>query len=377
MAKSILASLSLQRSPVDAAAKKFQAQRFDYYLYLADLLEATASGRGMTLNKIFERDAERFAGEVRGVLSAHWAEQYMESGAKLEAAWTGTLPDSEVAWIAIAEEHGVASIITALRDMARVGGNIAKSRREFISTVGVAVIAMTITFAMLVAMPYFFKPFLMDAFSGVREEFYGPLTKNYIKTCDFIRTFWAPALATVVGGALWLNWALPNWVGTTRARFDEKSSIFALYRDFKGTEFLATFASLTKSSGVGSVTNQRDALKMMQARSVPWVEWKIQMMIDRIDGEGVNDASALDVGIVNRETYYLIFDVQEARGISEGLAVAGQKSEERAAGAIAKRSKWIRWILLIIGVATMAGVVTWQQGVMFEFKRSITTQYSQ
>lgn len=376
MARSFLQAIAAQRSPVAIAAKKFQAQRFDYYRNLADLLEATASGRGMTLNKIFERDAERFAGETKGILSGHWAERYMESGAKLEEAWAGTLPANEVAWIAIAEEHGSSAIITALRDMARVGENIAKSRREFFSTVGVALIAITLTFAILLAMPYFFKPFLLDAFAGVREEFYGQLTRNYFKTCDLIRTAWAPALAAVIGGSLWLKWALPNWTGPARARFDEKSAVFTLYRDFKGTEFLATFASITKSSG-GSVTNQRNALKMMQERSVPWVDWKIRMMIDRIDVEGLNDASALDVGIVDRETFYLIYDVQEARGISEGLTVAGQKSEERAARTISKRSKWIRWTLLFIGIATMAGVVTWQQGVMYEFKKSITTQYSQ
>jgi hypothetical protein len=377
MLDGLIRRISARRSPVSIAASKFRSQRFDYYRNLADLLEVTANGgRGASVLKIFERDAERFAGEVRGILAAHWATRYMESGARFDAAWEGTLPDNEVAWIGVAEDHGSSSVVSALRDLARVGENIAQCKREFISTVGIAAIATGLTFVMILAMPFFFKPFILNAFSGVREEFYGPLTQRYLATCDVISAGWMPMLAVIGGLAYWLKWALPNWTGPLRAKFDEKSVLFTLYRDFKGSEFLATFASLTKSTG-SAVTNQRDALKMMQKRAVPWLDWKIRMMLERIDAEGANDASALDVGIVDRETFYLIYDVQEARGISDGLTVAGLKSEARAAETISKRSKWIRWSLLIMCVATMGSVMFWQQGVMYEFKKSITSQFSQ
>jgi type II secretory pathway component PulF len=349
MLRDALRNLSALRSPVAQAAAKFQSQRFDYYRNLADLLDVTSGNRSLTFVSIFERDAERFAGEVKGILSARWAELYMDSGARLSAAWEGTMPSNEVAWIAIAETHGMPAVIDALRDIARVGENIAKSRQEFVATVGVGLLSATLTIAMLLAMPYFFRPFLLKNFSGIEPEYYGPLTVHYFQACNIVAKSWMPTLAVLGGVAYWLKWAIPNWTGPTRRMLDEKNFLFSLYRSFKGSEFLATFASLTKSSG-GAVTNQRDALRMMQERAGPWIDWKIRMILERIDVDGLNDASILDVGIVDRETYYLIHDVQDARGISDGLTVAGRKTEERVASKISKRSKWIRWVLLLISV---------------------------
>lgn len=357
-------------SPVGAAARKFSGKaRLEYYEVLADLLEDT-QGRTSILS-IFVRDAERYGNAARGVLSRHWAELYETSGASLKETWSGTLPDEEVNLIGVAEKSGSEALIVALRDLARVGEVIRKSKAEFVTTVAVGLMAVTIASAMLLGLPFFFAPFLNESFGFVPVEYHGPLTIRYFALARGIEAVWVFVLAGVVAG-IWLTaWALPNWVGEKRAKMDDSFLLFKLYRDFKGSIFMAMLASITKSRS-GAVTNQREALMMMQENASPWLAWKIRLMLDRLDDEGGLDASMLDVGVVDKEVYYLFADIFEARGVSAGLVTAGVRSEERATKAIAARAKVLRWMLLFSSLLVVIVLLGWQNTVIYEFKGAMT-----
>ncbi|RTL34968.1 MAG: hypothetical protein EKK53_25225 [Burkholderiales bacterium] len=379
MLSRLLQSIQGKYSPLSRAASAFRPYRLDYYVALADRLEGAVSGRGGSLASLFERDAERYAGTPRGVLSAHWADQYLNAGATIADAWSGTLPDDEVACIAVAEENGNAAVITALRDLARVGNVIAKAKKEFISTAGVALVGAFIAFAIVLAMPYFFKPGLLKSFSGVSPQYFGAMTRNYFAVSDGIARWWLPVVIAVAAAVWWVIWALPNWIGPLRSTFDDKFFVFQLHRQYRGAMFLATFASLTKSKageGDGSVTSQRDALVALEQRAVPWVSWKIRQMVEHIDAEGLYDASALDVGIVDKDMYYLIADVYDSKGIAAGLTVAGLRTEQQATETIARRAKVIRFLLLGMCVAIVLAVNTWQQLVVRDLSRAMQTQFT-
>lgn len=357
-------------SPVAVAARKFSGKaRLEYYNVLADLLEDT-QGRTSIL-AIFIRDAQRYGDSPRGVLSRHWAEMYETSGASLKETWAGTLPNEEVNLIGVAEKSGSEALIVALRDLARVGEVIRKSKAEFVSTVAVGMVAVTIAATMLLGLPFFFAPFLQKSFGFVPPEYHGPLTRNYFALARVIESIWFFVASAIVFVISWLAWSMPNWVGEYRAKADEKILIYKLYRDFKGSIFMAMLASITKSRD-GAVTNQREALLMMQEGASPWLAWKVRLMLDRLDDQGALDASMLDVGVVDKEVYFLFADIFEARGVSAGLVTAGIRSEERATKAIASRAKVLRWLLLFSSLLIVIVLMGWQNTVIYEFKGSMT-----
>ncbi len=355
--------------PVARARRSFSArERIEFYSVLADLLEDT-QGRTSIL-QIFIRDAARYGKTPRGILSKHWAERYEASGASLREAWIDTLPAEEVNMIGVAEKGGAEATIIALRDLARVGEVIRKSRIEFISTVLVGLIAVTLATTMLMALPFFFVPFLKKTFGFVPPEYYGKATRGFFGLAEFIQRTWF-IIAAIVGCLIWwIGWSLPNWIGPNRAKAEDRLLIYKLYRDFRGSIFLAMYASLTKSRG-GAATSQREALAMMQVEAVPWLAWKIRMMLGRLDEEGGLDATMLDVGVVDRPVYFLFADIFEARGAAAGLAAAGRRSEERATTTIANRAKVLRWASLFGALGVVITLLGWQNMVVYEFKAAM------
>lgn len=357
--------------PHRRAARSFSdIDRIQYYELLADELE-DADGRTNLLG-IFQRDAARYAGTPRGVLSQHWAEQYEITGANLAATWQGTMPAEDVSLISAAEKGGVAAIISALKDLARVGEVIRQSKIAFYSTIAASLVGLCVATAMLLALPMFFAPYLKQTFNFVPAEFYGPLARRYFGFSDFVGSVWPVALGILGAALTWLHWAMPNWTGQGRAWSDEKVLLFRLYRDFRGAMFLAMFASLTKSRA-GAVTNQRQALSMMQEGAQPWLAWKISQMIERVDDTGALDASVFDVGIMDRSVFFLLSDIIEARGVSAGLERAGLRSEQRAVKTISARAKVVSWTALVSALLVVLTILTWQTGVIHEFKGAMTT----
>lgn len=357
-----------QQHPLARARRAFAGQRLDYYAHLADLLEDT-DGR-TNLLQIFERDALRHGTTPRGLLSAHWADKYESSGASLAATWEHTLPAQEVMLIAIAERAGTRALVGALRDLERIGKVLETSRRSFAQTVLTAVVACAIGGTMLLAVPYFFVPFLDTAFGFVPGEFRGTATRAYYAFAGFLRWTWPLLFGVLVATTAWLTWALPHWTGPARSRADEALLLFRLYRDFKGALFLAMLASLTQNRG-GATTSQREALLRMQVGAPPWLAWKIRAILENIDNFGGLDARMLDVGLVDPAVYHLFADVLDARGLSAGLQLAGRRSEQRASVEIVRRAQVLRWVLLGCAVALMVLLVVWLDVVVYEFKSAM------
>lgn len=356
------------------AASAFRKRRFEYFINLADLIDA--SGGQMNYMTIFEREADRYAGTPRGRLAAHWVERMHETGARISETWHGCVPPDELAVIAIAEARGRGAVTTALRDLARVGGTINDARLAFIKTVFMSLIGLVLASVMLLAVPFFFRPFFEKSFGFIPAEFYGPNTVRFYALADFIGAFWWIVLPLLLFAMTWVTWSLPNWTGPKRSWADERIFIYKLYRDFKGALFLASFASLTRSAGA-EVTNQRNALLMMQSQVQPWLRWKINLMLSHMDDHGALDASMFDVGVVDKEVYFRVVDIVDARGISEGLTAAGLDSEGRAVKSIRSKGAFISVVAMGSAVMTVLGLLLWIYVIVFEFKSSIGTWANQ
>lgn len=361
-------------SPVQRAARKFSGRpRLDYYELLADQLEDSSGGASVA--ELFMRDAERFKDTPRGVLSEYWAHRYLEVGASFQLTWQGTLPDEDVALIGAAERGGQQSLIQGLRDLARIGEVIRQSKKTFISTVAAAIVGVSVTVTMLLAQPFFVAPFFQDLFGFMPPEFYGPMTVRYFSFADMIAKLWVPIILSVLAIGFWLNWAIVNWTGPRRAWADEKILIFKLYRDFRGSLFLAMLATLTQNRG-GAVTNQRDAMMIMRRGATPWMAWKLDLILERLETTGASDATIFDVGVVDKPFYYLLEDVVEAKGLSAGLTRAGQRSEERAVKTISARAKVLTWTSLAGSMLVVLTMLAWEYAVIYEFKSSVSSFFN-
>ena len=353
---------------VSQAIREFQGRRHAYLDLLADQLERI--GGRVNYMELFSREASRYYGTGRGKLAAFWIDCMEGRGARLAEIWKESFPPDELAIISVAELRGKDSTIAALRNIARVGVAISVSQSEFLKTAAVGVIAVGLACSTLLAMPLFFKPLFMDIYSMVPPDLYGPLTKRFFAISDFIK-YSAPFIGVgLLAILMWIRWALPNWVGERRTWADDKIGLFKAYRQFKGSLFLATFASLTSSNG-SDVTNQRNALKLMASQLTPWLRSKVTLMLRKIDETGAKDAELFDVGVVDKETFYLISDLVDARGLGEGLGQAGRESEKRVVATIREKGNVVRWILLGGSLITVFSIVGSVYGLMFEFKAAI------
>jgi len=359
---------------VRRAARKFRGQRLnDYYDTLADKLEDVEGGSSML--KIFQDDAKRFAGSPRGVLAEYWAMRYQDRGASLAEAWTGSLPDEDVALIRAAQRGGTAAVIGALRDLARVGEVIRQAKQAFLASVATSLIGATVVVAFLLAIPFFLAPQIRFLLGDVTPDYWGSLTTRYFKFSEIVKIS-APFIVLVIMGSVsWIAWALPHWTGNLRTKADDALTLFRLYRDFKGSMFLAMQASLTRNRD-GSVTNQREALQILRDGATPWLRWKIDLILENITKTGGFDAKIFDVGVLDKEFYYLLEDLIAAKGLSLGLSKAGQRSEQKGVKTIARRAKFFSVVVLGLSLLSILGLSGWNYGVIKEIGASLQNFYT-
>ena len=328
-----LASLT---DPLKSAANKFNAQLPEFYESLADRIE---SAKGMTMVDFFVKDAERYSKDEdgkeiktpRGILSAHWAERFMDVGGDLALTFEGTIPPEDVSLIRLGQEAGAGALPSTLRDLARLSLLIRKAKSVFFSSIVMGFNAIALVFTALIATPLFTVPKLRETFV-MPEEFIKGVALNLFSFSDFL-TNWLLVIVVFAAAILYLvAWSLSNYTGEYRKKLD-KYLLWRMYRDMQGALFLAVLSTMVKNrSGAGD--NLLVALEKMRVGSTPWRRSHINRMIDNIQDLSVGGldnsaaiANAINTGIIDRESFFYFMDVQEGQGISVGLAKAGERVE--------------------------------------------------
>lgn len=370
----VFAAIAEKFNPVGLAAMAFKAKRIEYYEYLADLM-ADSGGRRNMLD-FFKSDAERYAGQPRGTLAAYWAQKYEETGADLAKTWEGTLPDADLMVIRVAQNSGGGAMEQALRDVARVSGIIDQAKSEFVSTVAVGALGVTMALGILGALPLYLVPALKDAFGFIPLEKWGNLGKGIVELSQNVSDYWIPALLLVFGCISWVIWSLPNFIGPTRRWLDKHILLYKLYRDFRGAMFMATAASMVRRrAGAGGMRLQ-EAMLELGAAAEPWLRWHCDQIVENINQSGAQSPDVFDTGVLDRDVLFYLMDMVETKGFDEGLQKAGARTEKRAVKVVGARAAILRWILLVIGLATVMGVGGWVMGVIFEMKQVMLSTMS-
>lgn len=352
---------------VGLAALSFAGQRVDYYEYLAELMEDSAGRRNLL--DVFNADAQRYAGMPRGILSAHWAQRYEECGADLAAAWEGTVPSSELMVIRVAQSAGNAALSQALRDLARVVGLWERARSEFVGTVAVGVVGLSMALGVLAALPLMIVPSLRQAFSFVPQERWGSLARELVAFSAQIAAAGPVAVVLLLVLVAAVAWSLPAYVGSLRRWLDAHVVFHALYRDIRSALFVCTVASMIRCRPAAGGMGLQEALQRIAFHAEPWLRWHCERSIERILDHGAQGAEIFDTGVLADPAMHYLQDIVQARGFEEGLLKAGTRIEQRVLTRVRSRAQVLRWTLLLCGLGAVMAVGAWTMGVVFEMKQ--------
>lgn len=357
------------------AASRFRKQRARYYENLAGKL---AAGRGnIKLLDIFERDAQRYPGQPLGILSSYWADVYAGNGANLAEAWQGTFPDDEVSIIRIAADAGDGgALLTALQDVSRIAKLTDKVKKGVIATLSAGVIGMAIALTMATIFPIVAAAKFQEIYGFIPLDQWGPKGKSFVDHAERVKTYGLYVLAAFVVLVTYVQWTLSNLVGPARDWLDQKVVLYRTIRDIKGALFLSTMATLTRKRGNVMFTMRQSLETFAASVRSRWLRWRVQQVIDGIDATGGVGSDAFNTNLLSKEMFYFLRDTQEANGFAEGFQETGKYVESTVLDDVLLRMTVYRWILLLLGVATVLVVFAWQFSVIYEMKGVMQTYFS-
>lgn len=347
-------------------AWRFAAHRADYFEYLHAVLSG-AQGR-LTIRELFDRDAQRYgATTVRGRLSQCWSIACEASGGDLDATWRGCLPADERALIRVAQAFGNVRLLACFQALARHLGLLIQVRQLLWATLGSAAAALLVVSVLMLAVPTWTVPALLQAFQGLPVEFHGTWTRALFAFAQGLRD-WGFCLPLGVVSALALGLLmLPRACGPWRRRLDRVGP-WRLYRQVQALRLLA-LVSILLQPGAGSSSQLRPVMLLFLESATPWLGAYLRRAVWRID-QGLAGAAAWDTGLLDRELYWYLEDMVAARGLSEGILATHERMRAVWLGRIQRQARALRWLALLSGVVVVMGIGAWHYAVIDELRHA-------
>lgn len=355
---------------ISQAARAFHKNRAEYYSYVANVLRSSAGL--IKILQIFENDSQRYKGTPRGTLSVLWHERYSDNGGNLADALDGTLPEDELAIVRVAQNAGVDALIVAFDDIGRIAKLSDKVRKETLGTLLAGILGITIAVLMLTAFPVFSVGALRSAYDFLPLSWWGKSGKAFVAYAEWIKTY--IILVVVFVGILVaaINWSLPNLVTPVREWLDERIVLYRVIRDLKGAMFLSTMATLTRKRAGVMFTLKQSLEIFSESAKTPWLKWRINQVIEGADASGAIGVDAFNTGLINKEMYFFLEDMQRAKGFAEGFEATGLYVESTVLESIIKRMTVYRWAMLISAVLVAVSMFAWQFRVIHEMKSAMS-----
>jgi len=351
--------------------RRFLSRRADYYEFLAALMEG-AKGRH-TLRDIFDRDARRYAGTVRGRLARMWSRAYASSGGDLYATWHGSFPATELAIIRVAQISGNDALVRTLHDLAHALRLARRSRHILWVTLWSGVLSLCVLIATVLAVPLFTVPRLQQLFSTLPPEYRAGWTRALFEFSAAVASGWMPITAAIILAMGGLFWSIPNLTGAFRRVLD-RVSLWRIHRCIGALRFMSVLTVVLQRQS-HSPTQLRTALTMMCAGASPWLRWHLDEMLEHID-HGLVGADTFDTGLLDRELYWYLQDMAEARGLVHALVLVRDRLDGHVLVHVARQAQTLRWMLLGSCVSGMLALGLWHYAVIDELRRSLMIFYA-
>lgn len=356
---------------VRMAAHRFRGKRADYYRYAASILKS--SGGGIKILQLFENDIVRFEGRPRGILCAYWHERYSINGGNLADTFQGTLPDDEVAIIRVSQDAGGEALIMALDDVSRMAKLTDQIRIQSLATVFAGLMGLTIATLMLTLFPIFSVKELANAYDFLPLEAWGSKGKRYHAYATWVEAHLLHFVFLLAVVSSTVHWTFGNLVGPFREWLDEHFALYRVARDLKGALFLSTMSTLTKKRGGIMFTLKQSLEIFSESARTRWLKWRIDQVIDGADQTGAIGVGAFNTGMISREMFFYLEDMQKARGFSEGFEETGKYVEANLLNDILNRMKFYRWGMLIFSLVVAISIFVWQFQVIHEMRGAMSS----
>ncbi|MDI9331233.1 MAG: hypothetical protein QM527_07985 [Alphaproteobacteria bacterium] len=344
------------------ACWQFRSQRATYYDDLAMLIDSSH----MRLLDIFRKDGARFGKAPRGELSRLWEERFIVHGADLASAWSGTLPDLEVAVLRVQSNTGDKAISNTLRELSRMARLSERIVQQVIATLLVGFITVALASGMLLIMVPWTVSVIREALD-IPYQYWGPVGRflaAVAQWAEFWRGYIVLGLLLVLMGLS----RLQQWTGQWRAWCDEHLIGINTLRDLMAIRLLLMLGTLTTSHG-GNPQTLEDALQqMMRSAPNPWVWWRLDQILYRVVVTGATDSSVFNTGFLPQEIYWRMRDVEEGQGLAKAFNATGTYIQELMLPRLMVRLTVLRWMMivpsLVLGLVVMGTI----QVTNFEMK---------
>lgn len=356
---------------INQAAKKFHKQRADYYVYMASVLKS--SGGAIKIVQLFENDIQRYENETRGMLCSFWLERYETNGSNLADAFQGTLPDDEVAIIRVSQGAGGDALLDGLFSVARTAKLSDTVRRESISTLFAGLVGISLAFAMLTAFPVFSISSIGTAYDFLPLEFWGKNGKSLHGYAMWIESYIIYLILLIIISLVGLQWTFSNLTTPLREWLDENIVLYRVMRDLRGALFLATMSTLTRKRGGLMFTLKQSLEVFSESARTPWLKWRINQIIDGADATGAIGVHAFNTGLISRDMYFFLEDMENAKGFAEGFEETGKYVEGTLLAEIIRRMAFYRWVMLLSALAITLVMFSWQFQVIYEMRGAMSS----
>ena len=363
---------TLQAYRLKWLAWRFRFQRGDYYLYLADLIDAT--GGTKNLFSIFQDDATRMRSRnCRAALSEIWLERYPLSGGDLFATWFGSFPLEDLIAIQNAQSMGADTLVATFRKLAGMSKLLDSAKMIFVQTALVGFVAALVAIGAVASIPIYTADHLARVFSAVPVELFGSWTKALQSLATVLREagFFVVLLALLFGATV--LWSLPNWVGAWRRRLDNVG-MWLFYRRVHSLRFLSLLGIILNRHGHAG-TRLRHALVLQSRYMSPWLGSHLQSMIQRLD-HGASVIDVLDSGLIDSDMWWYFVDMVCTLGLDTALERTCERLGSSSLVGIQRQAAYLRWSLLLSALSVVLGVLFWHFKVFDELRHALSIQYA-
>lgn len=351
---------------------RFRSQRADYYDYLAALLAGERGAR--TLREIFRADAERQGGRsLRGRMAQRWQRRLEQSGGDLQATWDGDFPDAELGLIRAAQCVGNEGLIQTLGDLARMLALLRRAAGILASLLWPALLSFGLVVAVVLAVPGFTVPRLLDTFAFVPPDYYGRRTQALLAFAAAVQAHATAGLVGFAGAGVLLAASFTHLRGRLR-RILDRVLWWDVYRQVQALRFLS-FLIVALGNEEEESIRLRNALLRQRAGASPWLADHVDRMLQRLDA-GIMGIRTLDTGLFTAEQLWFAGDMVLARGLRPGLELARERIRRHILEKVARQAHALRWLLLLGGLAVLLGLVLWHYAVIDELRRALSLYFA-
>lgn len=346
----------------------FARKRGDYYMFLADTIAGTRGRKSLT--QIFLSDVERYGSSARGKLSQHWIKQFKAGGGKLQKTFAGTLPADDVAVLdTLLENGGEKALENALRDLSENCELMAQARAIMFITTLAAFICLSMTLFMLIAMPSYTVPKIVEAFSLLPFSEYPEQARSLVHLAEFIKESSSTIVLSTFAVIALVWWSLSYVTGKPRHYLDKYFFAWGLYRDFQSIRFLSTLAALVRESD-NTAVNLKLALEMQVAGASRWKKYHLQKIIAYVS-RGKVGPEIFTTGIMDQTMQWYIADLIQSRGFSEALQYVKERLKTRVLRRITIQSSAFAWLLMLFSLGVSTYLLAWHMTAIDDLRRAV------